>query len=110
MSINSKADFEGLRREANGNVAGAVVLRIYGEFAQTHFDETLERKDFNFPQGGEQEVYRTEFMVDTLVFTLLAKVHEQTAGQCCMHGSIHLHGPVGGGVGEDLDPSCQAIP
>lgn len=111
MGIDTKVDFEELRREQpSGNVAGKVVLKIYGDLAGIDFDQTLEKKDFNFPRGGEQEIYKLEFKFKILDFKITAKVHEQNAGQCCVQGHVHVDAPIGGGIGKDLDPNCHPIP
>lgn len=111
MGVNTKVEFSDLHRDqASGNVTGNVVLKVYGDLAGVSFDHSLENRAFNFPKGGEQEVYRKEFQIKILTFILTAKVHEHTAGQCCIQGHIHVDAPIGGGIGKDLDPNCHAIP
>lgn len=110
MGIDSKIEFENLHREENNNVAGSVALKVYGEIAGYDFNKTLEKKEFNFPREGEQEVYKLEFKVKALNFKITAKIYEKPAGQCCIQGHVHVDAPVGGGIGKDLDPNCHPIP
>jgi len=115
--INTKVTFEPLRRESNGNVAGTLVLKIYGNWDGDDFDHNADSKDFSFPRGGEQNIDEFKFDIPIKIIllevTLSAKVHEKTAGQCCVQGHVHVKPkfpPIGGGIGKDLDPNCHPIP
>jgi len=110
MGIDFSVRFEELARQPNGNVKGKVTLRVSGKVLGQDFDQQLDARNFEFPQGGEQEVYDQDFDIGVLNLKVTASVHEQNAGQCCIQGHAHVDGPIGGGVGKDLDPNCQPIP
>lgn len=109
MGVDISVRYEGLRREGNGNVVGKVVLRVSGKILGKSFDIPVDARNFNFPQGGDQAIYDQEFSAGVAKAKVTASVHEHTAGQCCIQGHVHVDGPIGGGIGKDLDPNCQAI-
>jgi len=110
VGIDISVRFEGLRREGNGNVAGKIVLRVSGNILGQDFDIPIDARNFSFARGGEQQVYDQEFGADAFKAKVTATVHERTTGQCCVQGHVHVDGPIGGGIGKDLDPNCQSIP
>lgn len=109
MGIDVSVRFEGLRREG-GNVVGKITLRVSGNVVGRDFDIPVDARNFNFPSGGEQQVYDQDFGSDPFKAKVTATVHERTAGQCCVQGHVHVSAPIGGGIGTDLDPNCQPIP
>ncbi|WP_156421392.1 hypothetical protein [Aureimonas sp. AU40] len=110
MSVNSVVEFESLQRSSDGNVIGSVFLKIYGKLAGIEFEKRLEERTFSFPSGGSQEVYKTKFTYRSLEFEVHARVHEESQGQCCVQGHLHIKPIVGGGVGVELAPNCHPIP
>ena len=110
MGIDISVIFEGLRREVEGNVTGKINLRVSGDILGQKFDIPVDARNFNFPRGGEQKIYDQDFGVSPFEAKVTATVHERTAGQCCVQGHVHVKGPIGGGIGTDLDPNCQPIP
>lgn len=108
MGIDISVRFESLRRQGS-NVVGKVVLKISGDIAGQDFDVPVDARNFSFPNGGEQQVYNQDFGAGVFKTKVTATVHERTAGQCCIQGHVHIDGPIGGGIGKDLDPNCQPI-
>lgn len=110
MGVDISVRFENLHREASGNVAGKVTLRVSGSILGQDFDIPVDARNFDFPRSGEQPIYDQDFSAGIFKAKVTATVHERNAGQCCIQGHVHVDGPIGGGVGKDLDPNCQVIP
>ena len=109
MGVDISVRFDGLRRES-GNVVGKVELKVSGDIVGHSFDIPVDARNFTFLTGGEKDIYDQEFSAGVIKAKVTAKVHEHTAGQCCIQGHVHVSGPIGGGIGKDLDPNCQPIP
>lgn len=110
MGIDVSVRFEELRREANGNVKGKVLLKLSGDIAGHSFDQQIDGRNFDFPKDGEQAIYDQEFDVAVLKAKVTAKVYEKPSGQCCIQGNVELKGPLGIGGSKELDPNCHPIP
>ena len=109
MGIDFSVRFEDLRREGRGNVAGKITLRVSGDILGQDFDIPIDARNFNFPRGGDQQVYNQDFTAGVFTATVTATVHEHTAGQCCVQGHVDV-AALGTDIGRDLDPNCQPIP
>ncbi|MCF4130320.1 hypothetical protein [Methylobacterium sp. SyP6R] len=102
MALDISVRFSNVRREANRNVAGSVKLEV-SALGNTY---QIDGRDFNFPEGGEQQIYDQDFGP----VKVTASVYERPAGQCCIRGHVHVSTPIGGGIGKDLDENCTPIP
>lgn len=105
MGIDVSVRYENLRRKPNGDVNGKITLRVSGSVLGKDFDIPVDARNFDFPQGGEQQVYDQDFGPAKVTAT----VHERNAGKCCIQGHVHVSTGIGGGIGKDLDPNCQTI-
>lgn len=115
MSLDISVSFDELKRGGNGEVIGKVALHVKIEALGKSVDIPVDARNFNFPREGEQtNLYDQNFPKDGDVAGFKAKVtasvYEKPAGQCCIKGHVHVDGPIGGGIGKDLDPNCKAIP
>lgn len=108
MSLDTRVDFSGLHRLADGRVAGDVVLAVTGSVAGIPLS-FHDSKPFDFPRNGAQEVLNIVVPVNRLSLRVTAKVYERD-NQCCVQGHIHVDAPIGGGIGKDLDANCHPIP
>lgn len=108
MGVDISVRFENLHRES-GNVVGKVTLKVSGDILGRDFDIPVDARNFSFLNGGEEQIYDQEFSAGIFKAKVTATVHEKTAGQCCIQGHVHVDGPIGGGIGKDLDPNCQPI-